>query len=332
MVPQTPIPDPISFFSATEMEAAVDPMQRDFVGHLVKEIFLKHLVGGAIKKNEKQDVLTGVSIMDFKSGRTLVNHKQGTEHFAASINKLPVALLILEDLRSGALDMQQTMTWTAEDRRDGFGTFDQPDSPLQAPLKDVIDDLLNRSGNTAVRILVNGGLGGASAVNERWAAEPNLANTRLQPLDETRFFLGNSTPHDSLWAMRELMSERDEYSKFMKGSLAGNIFTDFGVRSQLTDSDYIVLVNKIGLLDDADGNNRHDVGIIYNQKTHRSYGYSFFTTAPFNETDPSATERADQSLKDMGRYLLRYAGARTNHQAQTTPMSLPLPMEERIRY
>lgn len=332
MIPQTPIPDPINLSNTAETEAVADHMQRGDVSSIVKEVFLRHLVSGAIKENEAQNVLTGVSIMDFKSGRMLMNHNQDTEHFAASINKLPVVLLVLEDLRSGELDMQQTMTWTAADRRAGFGTFDQADSPLQAPLEDVIYDLLNKSGNTAVRILVNGALGGAAAVNERWAAEPNLSHTRLQPVDANRFFLGNSTPHDSLWAMGELMSDRDQYSRFMKRALAGNIFTDFGVRSQLTDSNYIVLVNKIGLLDDIDGNNRHDVGIIYNKKTHRSYGYSFFTTAPYNETDPSATERADQSLKDMGRYLLRYAGARSAPAPQPQMLQHQQPMEERTRY
>jgi hypothetical protein len=176
-------------------------------------------------------------------------------------------------------------------------------------------------------------LGGAAAVNERWAAEPNLAHTRLQPLDATRFFLGNSTPHDSLWTMSELMSERDEHSRFMKRALAGNIFTDFGVRSQLGDTERLKLVNKIGLLDDVEGNNRHDTGIIYNKKTNRSYAYSFFTTAPFNETDPSATVRADQSLKDMGRYLLRFAGSRKAHENSLDTFGRQAPtIEERMRY
>jgi hypothetical protein len=120
------------------------------------------------------------------------------------------------------------------------------------------------------------------------------------------FFLGDSTPHDSLWALEQITSEYDRYSKFMKNAMATNIFTDFGVRSELEDNNFILLVNKIGLLDDPDGNNRHDVGIIYNKHTHKSYGYSFFTTTAFENTE--GTERADQSLKDMGSAVLRFAG------------------------
>ena len=71
-------------------------------------------------------------------------------------------------------------------------------------------------------------------------------------------------------------------------------------------NDWITLVNKVGILNDPTGDNRHDVGIIYNQKTHKSYGYSYMTTAP--EENPDATPQAEQSLKDMGRYLLRFAG------------------------
>jgi beta-lactamase class A len=311
MTPQAPIPERINYANAAEVEAAVaDYLQRPDITQLAKEIFLRHLVGGAIRTNERQGVQTSVSIVDLRSHHTIVGHNQDAEHFAASINKLPVALVVLEDLRSGALDLEQTMTWTEADRRAGLGEFDQADSPLQAPLKDVVHDLLNRSGNTAVRILVNGALGGAAAVNDRWAAEPNLEHTRLQPLDAARFFLGNSTAHDSLWAMEQLMSDRDEYSRFMKHSLAANIFTDYGVRSQLGESEWTVLVNKVGILEDTEGNNRHDVGIVYNKRTHQSYGYSFMTTAPYSETDPAATQRAEQSLKDMGRHLLRYAGAR----------------------
>jgi beta-lactamase class A len=330
MTPQAPTPN-FNNDNLADVRAVAEHPGYEHTDSMIKGIFLRHLIAASIKENERQAIVTGVSVRDMKSGRTLIGHNQDTEQFAASINKLPVVLLILEDLRSGALQMDQIMIWTEADRRAGFGTFDQPDSPLQAPLKDVVYDLLHSSGNTAVRILVNNGLGGAAAVNTRWAAEPDLAHTRLQPLDANRFFLGNSTPHDSLWSMEQLMSDRDEYSRFMKQAMAGNIFTDFGVRSQLGSDDWIVLVNKIGLLDDVEGNNRHDVGIIYNKKTKKSYSYSFFTTAPYNETDPSATERADQSLRDMGRYLLRYAGARTL--AQPAPMlQEQSPLETRIRY
>ena len=333
ITPQAPIVEPTNLNVTSEVQAA-EQWQRDDVNHILKEIFLRHLVNGTIKQNEQKGVATGVTITDLASQRTLVGHNQDTEHFAASVNKIPVALLILEDLRAGGLQLDQVMTWQLSDVRAGFGTYDQPGAPLQATLREVLHDMLNRSGNTAVRILVNGALGGSANVNARFAAKPQLSHTYLIPLDANRFFLGNSTSRDSLWAFEQLMKKQDKYAKVMKNSLTTNIFADYGVRSQLAGNNYIVLANKIGLLDDVEGNNRHDVGIVYNTKTHKSYGYSFFTTAPYNETDPSATTQADQSLKDMGRYLLRFAGDKRQHQdgAPHTLRSQPLPIEQRVLY
>jgi beta-lactamase class A len=323
---------PINYNSyAQEVQQGNSPLDKSDISQVVKEIYLRHLVDGSIKQNEAAKVKTGVEIYDMDAKRTIVRHNQETEHFAASINKLPVSLLLLEDLRTGKIKMDQKVTWTADDRRGGFGEYDQADAPLEASFQDLLHDMLNKSGNTAVRVMVNNVLGGAAAVNGRWSEKPQLSHTRLQPLDANRFYLGNTTPGDSIWTIQRLMAKQDSYAKFMKGAMADNIFTDFGVRSQLGNSDFIILVNKIGLLDDVDGNNRHDVGIIYNQKTHKSYAYSLMTTAPYSDLDNAATVRADQSLKEMGQYILRYAGGRK----ATTPHGAPLAhpaIERRISY
>jgi beta-lactamase class A len=306
ITPDTPLNQPLNY--TAEVRLGNSPLDRNDYSQVVKEIYLRHLVDGSIKQNESQHITTGVEIYDMQSKRTIVSHNADKEQFAASINKLPVSLLLLEDLRANKVAMDQMITWTADDRRGGFGDFDTPDSPLKAPLRDLVYDMLNHSGNTALRVIVNNALYGPQAVNDRLETKPQLSHTRLQLLDETHFYLGNSTPHDSLWAMQQLMAKQDRYAKFMKDAMSDNIFTDFGVRSQLGDSDYALLVNKIGLLDDVEGNNRHDVGIIYNKKNHKSYAYALMTTAPYDENDTAATVQADRSLKDMGQYMLRYAG------------------------
>lgn len=313
ITPQVPISEPINLTTTNEVKAT-DLFYRGDIQSFVKEAVLRHMINNVVKKNDKAGVTTGVTLIDLQSNRTLLEHKQDQEHFAASINKIPVALLLLEDVRLGLLDLDQVMTWQASDVRGGFGLYDQPGAPLQAPLRDVLYDMLNRSGNTAVRISVNYGLGGNAAVNARFAAKPQLSHTYLIPVDANRFFLGNSTTHDSLWAMSELLKTQDEPGQFIKEALATNIFTDFGVRTQLAGNDYIVLANKIGLLDDIEGNNRHDVGIIYNTKTNKSYAYSFFTTSPSDSS--TATPQAEQSLKDMGRLYLRFTGDRAHDLAE----------------
>lgn len=272
----------------------------------VKKVILKHLIQKSIAENTVEQIVTGVEIVDMKSQARIVSHNSDTEHFAASINKLPVTLLVLHDIRAKKIDLNQTVTWMPSDVRAGAGVYDQPGAPLQAPVKDVIYDLLNRSGNTAVRILVNNLLGGAATVNQRFSTMPELSHTRLQPLDTNRFYVGNTAPRDAMWTIEQLLKKQDAYGRFIKNALQTNIYVDVSVRSQLAGNDFIVLVNKVALLDDVEGNNRHDVGIIYNTKTHRSYGYSLLTTAPY--ASETATIRAEQSLKDIGRYTLRYSG------------------------
>jgi beta-lactamase class A len=309
----------------------IQELSKDTMGQAFKNVLLRTYVERIIAKNEKLGVTTDVSIVDMQSQHALVSHNLDVEQFAASVNKLPVADLVLADLRSGKLHMDQTLTWAPSDVRAGEGMYDQPGAPLQASLQDVLFDMLNRSGNTAVRILVNKTLGGAAAVNTRIVNELQLNHTYLQPVDSDRFYLGNSTARDSLNAIQRLLSVNDTYGAYVKNALVTNIYTDYGVRTQLAGNDYIVLANKIGILDDVDGNNRHDVGLIYNTRTHQTFGYSFMTTAP-GENWETPTAQAGASLADMGEAVLRVAGDKPVQQ-QSQPKTLAAPRAEgRIKY
>jgi hypothetical protein len=294
----------------------------------LKTATLRYRINQIIQQNESQGITTDVSIDNLQTNQALLEHNQETAQFAASVNKLPVAWLVLQDLRAGKLHLGDMVSWTASDVRAGYGLYDQPGAPLQASVQDVIFDMFNRSGNTAVRVLVNYELGGAAAVNNRLAQYPQIPNTRLQPLDSTHFYLGNSTSRESLWIMEQLQKAKDMYEKFMQHAMVTNIFVSFGVRSQLAGNSYIQLANKVGILDDPTGNNRHDVGIIYNSRTHKSFGYSFMTT---NFTsDGVATMQAEASLQQMGRDLLRYAGDKP--QSAATPQMQTLNLQAQAQH
>lgn len=272
-----------------------------------KKIILGWLTGKVVDHNESQQISTGVSLYDFQQNGYFYNRGEDKEHFAASVNKLPVSLLVLQDLRSGKTTLDQPLSWSESDRRDGAGAYDQTGSPTTATVREVLHDMLNRSGNTAVRILVNKTLSGGAAVNERLSQIPEIPHTRLIPLDADRFYLGNTTSKEAMIVLKKLVVDTpDQYSDFLKELLRTNIYTDIGVRSQLSNNDYIVLVNKIGQLNDPDGSNRHDVGIVYNQKTHKTYGFSYMTTSPYN--DGATPVAAEDSLKAMGRMFLLFSG------------------------
>ncbi len=298
----------------------------------VKAADLQYRIDQIIKKNEAKDITTSVSLYALENNRSLVQHNNETAQFAASINKLPVALLLLEDLRSGKITLSEQVTWQPEDVRSGFGVYDQPDAAQQASVGDVLYDMLNNSGNTAVRVLVNYKLAGPQAINDRLDAIPEIRTTRLEVLAPESFFLGNSTSAESVWIMHTLLGNpQDEYYAFIKAALETNIFSYYGVRSQLEGSDYVVIANKVGILDDVDGNNRHDVGIIYNTKTNEHYGYSFMTTAASGNI--TGTAQAEHSLDLFGRATLRYAGDKpvTNNQRSLEQGRFVSP-ETRVRY
>lgn len=312
-----------------ELRTEIKELSRQEVGESFRSVRLRHYIDKIITKNEKAGVTTGVSIIDLQSQQPIIGHNLDTEQFAASVNKVPIAQLVLQDLRSGKLQFDQVLTWTADDVRAGRGVYDQPGAPTQATVEALLFDMLNPSGNTAVRALVNYGLGGAVAVNTRFSGELGLQHTYLQPLDANRFYLGNSTASDSLKVLRQLLATTDTYGAFVKNALVTNVYTDFGVRSQLAGNEFIVLANKVGILDDVDGNNRHDVGIIYNTKTNKAYGYSFMNTA-YGEAYNTATAQAGVSLADMGAGLLRYSGDKSTDSAKAFGQNVK--PEKKIRY
>jgi beta-lactamase class A len=292
-------------------------LSSDNVSDMLKRAALRYQLDQIVNNNENQRfIITSATVQDLLTGQMLYNHNQDTAQFAASLNKIPIAWFLLQDLRAGKVHMTDSITWTSSEVSGGYGFYDQPGAPTTATVQELVQDMLNRSGNTAVRILVNHtSLGGPLAVNQRLAQYPKLVQTRLQLLSANRFFLGNTTSSEGTWLMEQLQSNKDSYEQFMQNALATNIFTDFGVRSQLAGNSYIQLANKVGILDDTDaGSNRHDEGIIYNSNTHRSYAYSLMTTN-FSQ-DLSANAPAEQSLKDMGLVILRFAGDKPMMQPQ----------------
>lgn len=273
---------------------------------VMKDFLLRQYIKKEIRDNDRKDIVSGVSIVDLQTDQTIIGNAEDTQQFAAGVNMLPVTMLLMEDLRAGTTTLDTELTWEASDRRDGSGKYDHPDAPRTATVREVLHDLLTRSGNTAVRVLVNKVLGGSEAVNTRLTSVAELPNTRLKTVDPDRFYLGFSTAKESLFVLQKIVATDDEYTTLVKEYMAANIFESYGVKSQLAGNDYIVLVNKAGQVNDWEGKNaRHDVGIIYNTKTDKSYGYSFMMTSPMAER---ATRQAEGSLKDMGKYTLRFAG------------------------
>lgn len=309
-IPITQLEQQLQNTNATSHQVIQDAkfLERGNLAEHLKIQALRFIVQKNVSKNEQQGILTGVHLVDLNKDKTLYGHNLDTEHFAASVNKLPVTMLLQEELRAGTVSLDDVVELPPADQRiGGAGRFDAGDDTPEATIGEILEDMLKQSGNTAVRVLVTQ-LGGPELVNDRLEQDPNLAHTYLIELGEGRFWLGNTTPRESMYVMEKVVTGEDEYASFVKTALENNVFSDYGVKSQRGDSDYIVLANKMGQLDDPDGNNRHDVGIIYNTRTGEKYGFSIMTTSPYEQ--PELRFRGEESIENIGYTMLRFAGDR----------------------
>lgn len=161
--PSTQPIDPPNSHTRRVLKADLRSLDDNTISDYFKGIRLRHYIETIIAKNESLGVVTGVSIVDLQSQRSLVSHNLDTEQFAASVNKVPVAALILKDLRAGRLTLDQQLAWAEEDVRGGAGVYDQPGAPRQASAKDLLFDMLNPSGNNCCPCFCKSGHGRRSS-------------------------------------------------------------------------------------------------------------------------------------------------------------------------
>lgn len=295
-----------------------------------KRLILRLQLAGQVQRNEKSKIDTSVIAYDVTDNKPVYSHNVNYEHYAASVSKLFVTSLLLEDLKAGKTTLSKVVTWDASDRRDGAGVYDAVGAPTTGTVGDVLFDMLNRSSNTSVRVIVNKVLGGANAVNQRYASEyPNLKVTKLIPVSETGFLLGYTTASETDFILNRLYKQTNQYWAFAKNALATNIFDDYGPRSQVKDSANITVIDKQGQLNDPEGNNRHDVGVIENAKNGHKLRYVLMTT---NYEQPAGvlTDQATTSLQSFGADMLRFEGDKTPRtQNNSLKMQAPAALENK---
>ncbi len=284
-----------------------------------KRLILKLQLTRQIIENKRKGIDSSVIVYDETDKKQIHSYNTDYVHWAASLSKLFVTQLLLDDLRAGKVTLDTIVSWDASDRRAGAGEFDGASSPTSASIRSVLFDMLNRSGNTAVRVIVNKALGGAAAVNTRYEKDyPELKVTRLQPVDENRFLLGYTTSREVDFIISKVYKQTDLYAYIVKNALATNIFNDYGPRSQVKDPDSITVIDKQGQLNDPEGNNRHDVGAIENSKNGHTLRYVLMTTN-YEQPAGEVTNFATTSLQEFGKDMLRFEGDRTPRPSEETP-------------
>ncbi len=326
---------PVTMSNSAEADTQLDAQHRDAPWH-AKRLILRQQLAGQVRANERNGIDTGVIVYDLTDQKSVYSHNKDQVHYAASISKLFVTSLLLEDLRAGSTTLDTIITWDPSDRRAGAGEFDTDTAPTTATVRAVLFDMLNRSGNTAVRAIVNKVLRGAAAVNQRYEHDyPQLQVTRLIPVSETGFLLGYTTPAETDFIINRLYSQTDLYAYIVKNALATNIFDDYGPRSQVKDKENITVIDKQGQLNDPEGNNRHDAGVIENARNGHKLRYVLMTTN-YEQPAGEMTNKAILSLQEFGRDMLRFEGDRTPRaESELAPRSDQAPQQSdngRITY
>ena len=100
---------------------------------------------------QEQNINASVYIENLRNGVSMgVNEDEG--YFPASLNKLPIAILILQKVEDGKLSLDSMLPIEDNDRTDSYGTL-YLTKEKQLPVKVLLEKMLKESDNTAFNVL-----------------------------------------------------------------------------------------------------------------------------------------------------------------------------------
>ncbi|MGW5055269.1 serine hydrolase [Actinokineospora sp. NPDC004072] len=238
---------------------------------------------------------------------------------AYSVNKIAVAVAVLDKVDRGLLRLDQRVEVTADIViRDTDGIFGLDGAyPSSVTLGHALATLLTVSDNTAVRLC--GLVCPALELNDILRAK-GFTHTQVVPVtNPNRFFLGTTTPRETTsllhrLAAGELLTESS--TQYLLNALRSlTSFTD-GIRLQLTSPERLRVATKAGWFNDG----RNEAGLIFTPEGAPVVSYALFASGPFtgdaatNDADFGATHPALRARSALGRTLMNA----TIHNSSTT--------------
>lgn len=237
---------------------------------------------------------------------------------AFSVNKVAVAVAVLDKVDRGLLRLDQRVEVTADiviAAADGIFALDGA-YPSSVTIGHAMAALLTVSDDTAVRLC--GLVCPARELNDILVAK-GFPNTQVVPVaNPNRFFLGQTTPretHDLLRALAGgslLSAPSTTYLLTVLRSLSS--FTD-GVRRNMSSDERLRIATKAGWF--ADG--RNEAGIIFGAGGGGpALTYAMFARGQADPTNFGATHPAVEARARMGRPFLE--AANRTRATGTTPV------------
>lgn len=219
--------------------------------------------------------------------------------YAASVNKVAIALYVLSLVDRGELDLAERMALKKEYKLEGTGVLRLLDDGLEPTLKDLLTLMLIVSDNSAAKTLVS--RFGVGAIND-YLDSLGLGVTRLEELTEGKFSYGYTASTEYIEIMEKIATGaylRRELSDLLLKIMGHNHF-DFGLARNLREP--VKIANKQGTLDDM----RHEVALIIDES--KQYIVSAFSEKLLDERY-SADNQGVLALAEIGG-LFSYNGSK----------------------
>lgn len=217
-----------------------------------------------VEEAEADDIRLGAAVRDLSGaygGGTLSAGSQDP-YKAASVIKLPLLALLMDEADAGTLSLDESITIPAGDGNivGGSGTLRDREFPLAITVRELMELMVQVSDNTATNVLIDRA-GGFDAINEyiaslgyetMWLGR-KMIHAAVPPLQENWLNAGEVTDLISRIYRHEILSpaSSEHIIDLMRGQL---VDTKFGAVIPRE-----VLGNKTGELADVS----HDSGIIF---------------------------------------------------------------------
>ncbi|MEV3937466.1 serine hydrolase [Glycomyces sp. NPDC049804] len=237
-----------------------------------------------------------------------VNQNSASIQTAASMNKLGIALGVLDKIDRGELALDDRITLTSDIILTGSGFyFHQTAYGDEITVANVLVAMLLTSDNTSVRLC--GLVCPPAEINETLAAK-GFTDTRVipNPANPNRMWLGNTTAIETnqlltRLAKGELLSAKG--TSFFLNILKGLSGYHDGFRRNMSSVERARVAMKYG----ADDATRNESGVVYSSAGAPALVYSFMAQFTNNWGNYGATHPAVQAHAAMGRKMFDIVNA-----------------------
>jgi beta-lactamase class A len=242
------------------------------------------------------------------SVRAAVEERQDTVVEAYSVNKIAVAVAVLDKVDRGLLTLDQRIEVTADiviQDTDGIFGLDGA-YPSSVTIGHALAALLTVSDNTAVRLC---GLVVPALEINQILRDKGFVHTQVVPVaNPNRYYLGTTTPRETVTLLRKLVNEEllspASTTHLLTVLRSLTSFTD-GIRLEMSSAERLQVATKAGWFEDG----RNEAGVVFDANGKPVITYALFASGQFrgdntaNHDNYSATHPALRARTAIGRTL-----------------------------